>query len=252
MTVAPATLADVQRPTGEGIARVSVSGLNVSITAQKSFSGITSVAVKVKQDGVTKEVIIPVTVLPDAPKIPVVVSKSLNESVISWKLSPNATSYDVKVKGVLVCQTTASSCTAPVTVGPKTPVEITANGGDNLKAVIAPTYQPNKPIPAITVNFATNSSVLSAAQKAELNKIAKYITEEGFMRLVVYGFTDSRGGVDNQALSVARAQSTADYLAKLAPGIDFVVAGFGASKPVATNKTDAGMAANRRAELSLW
>jgi len=58
--------------------------------------------------------------------------------------------------------------------------------------------------------------------------------------------------VDNQALSAARAQSTADYLAKLAPGIDFVVSGFGPSKPVASNKTDAGMAANRRAELSLW
>ena len=58
--------------------------------------------------------------------------------------------------------------------------------------------------------------------------------------------------MDNQALSVARAKSTADYLAKLAPGIDFVVSGFGASKPVASNKTDAGMAANRRAELSLW
>jgi len=242
----------VQRPTGEGIARVSVSGLNVSITAQKSFSGITSVSVNVKQDGVTKQVIIPVSVFPDAPKIPVVVPKSLTESVISWKTSPNATSYDVTVKGALVCQTTASSCTVPVVVGPKTPVEITAYGGDNLKSVIAPTYQPNKPIPAITVNFATNSSVLNSAQKAELNKIAKYITEEGFMRLVVYGFTDSRGGVDNQALSVARAQSTADYLAKLAPGIDFVVAGFGASKPVASNKTDAGMAANRRAELSLW
>ena len=108
------------------------------------------------------------------------------------------------------------------------------------------------PVPAITVNFATNSSVLSATQKAELNKIAEYIVEEGFLRLVVHGFTDSRGGVDNQALSVARAKSTADYLAKLAPGIDFVVAGFGPSKPVATNSTDAGMAANRRAELSLW
>ncbi|NCW72671.1 MAG: OmpA family protein [Actinobacteria bacterium] len=213
---------------------------------------MTSVAVNVKQDGQTKEVIIPVTVLPEAPKIPVAVPKSLTESVISWKLSPNATSYDVKVKGALVCQTTASSCTAPVAIGPKTPVEITANGGDNLKSVITPTYQPVKPIPAITVNFATNSSVLSSAQKAELNKIAKYIVEEGFLRLVVHGYTDSRGGVDNQALSVARAQSTADYLAKLAPGIDFVVSGFGPSKPIASNKTDAGMAANRRAELSLW
>jgi len=210
------------------------------------------VAVNVKQSGVSKEVIIPVTVFPDAPKLSVFVPKSINETVVSWKLSPNVLSYDVKIKGELVCQTITSSCLAPVGAGPKTPIQIIANGGDNLKAVIAPTYQPNKPIPAITVNFATNSSVLNTAQKAELNKIAKYITEEGFMRLVVYGFTDSRGGVDNQALSVARAQSTADYLAKLAPGIDFVVAGFGASKPVASNKTDAGMAANRRAELSLW
>jgi outer membrane protein OmpA-like peptidoglycan-associated protein len=251
-TQGPATTADVKRPVGEGISRVSVSGTNVSVTPQRSFSGITSVVVNVKQDGQTKELVIPITVLPETPKIPVVVPKSLTESVISWKTSPNATSYDVTVKGALVCQTTASSCTAPVAVGPKTPVEITAFGGDNLKSVIAPTYQANKPIPAITVNFATNSSKLSSAQKTELNKIAKYITEEGFMRLVVYGFTDSRGGVDNQALSVARAKSTADYLAKLAPGIDFVVSGFGPSKPVASNKTDAGMAANRRAELSLW
>jgi outer membrane protein OmpA-like peptidoglycan-associated protein len=190
--------------------------------------------------------------LPEAPKVPVFVPKTISETVVSWKLSPNATSYEVYVKGQLVCQTTTSSCSAAVTVGPKTPVEIIAKGGDNLKAVTTPVYQPVKPLPAITVNFATGSSKLSAAQKTELNKVAKIIVEEGFQRLVVYGYTDSRGGVDNQALSVARAKATADYLAKLAPGIDFVVAGFGASKPVASNSTDAGMAANRRAELSLW
>ena len=259
-SITPITLANLtQRPNsspsrsvGEGIVSVRVTGTGVTIKAQSYFSGVTSVAVNVKQSGVSKEVIIPVTVFPDAPKLSVFVPKSINETVVSWKLSPNVLSYDVKIKGELVCQTITSSCLAPVGAGPKTPIQIIANGGDNLKAFVVPAYQPNKPIPAITVNFATNSSVLNTAQKAELNKIAKYITEEGFMRLVVYGFTDSRGGVDNQALSVARAQSTADYLAKLAPGIDFVVAGFGASKPVASNKTDAGMAANRRAELSLW
>ncbi len=209
-------------------------------------------AVNVRQDGQTKEVIIPVTVLPEAPKVPVFVPKTINEAVISWKASPNASSYDVFVNGQVVCQTSASSCSAPVTVGPKTPVQIVAKGGDNLTAVVAPAYQPVKPVPAITVNFATASSKLSAAQKAELNKVAKVIVQEGFQRLVVYGFTDSRGGVDNQALSVARAKATADYLAKLAPGVDFVVAGFGASKPVASNSTAEGMAANRRAELSLW
>jgi len=210
------------------------------------------VAVNVRQNGQTKEIIVPVTVLPVAPAIPVAVPKSINESVISWKVSPNALSYEVKVKGQVVCQTTATSCSAPIAIGPKTPVEITAIGGDKLTAVVAPKYQPNKPVPAIILNFKTGSSILSAAQKAELQKVAIVIKNEGFMRLIVNGHTDSQLGMDNKALSVARAKATADYLAKLVPGVDFVTRGYAATAPVATNDTSAGMAQNRRAELSLW
>jgi outer membrane protein OmpA-like peptidoglycan-associated protein len=183
---------------------------------------------------------------------PASVPVNLNTSVISWKKSPNALSYEVKVKGEVVCQTTATTCTAPVTVGPKTPVEVTAVGGDKLTSVVPAAYQPNKPVPAITVNFKSGSSVLSTAQKAELNKIATVIKNEGFIRLVVTGHTDSQPGMDNQKLSQARAQATADYLAKLVPGVDFVVKGFAAADPIASNDNAAGMAANRRAELSLW
>lgn len=152
----------------------------------------------------------------------------------------------------MVCQTSAASCTAPVIVGPKTPVEITAIGGDNLKAVVPSTYQPNKPVPAITVNFKSGSSVLSTAQKAELTKIANVIKNEGFIRLVVTGHTDTQPGMDNQKLSEARAKATAAFLVKLVPTVDFVVKGYAAKDPVAGNDTAAGMAANRRAELSLW
>lgn len=196
--------------------------------------------------------IVPVTVLPNPVTAPASVPVDLNTSVISWKKSPNALSYEVKVKGEVVCQTTSTSCTAPVTVGPKTPVEITAIGGDKLTVVTSSTYQPNKPVPAITINFKTASAVLSAAQKAELNKIAVVIKNEGFIRLVVSGHTDNQPGMDNQKLSVARAKATADYLAKLVPSVDFVVKGYAATDPVASNDTAAGQAANRRAELSLW
>ncbi|MSV62734.1 MAG: OmpA family protein, partial [Actinobacteria bacterium] len=105
---------------------------------------------------------------------------------------------------------------------------------------------------AITVNFATNSYALNAKQKLELNTIALIISKEGFTRLVVYGYTDSRGGVDNQKLSENRAKATASYLSKLLPNVTFKVAGFGASKPIASNATTSGLAENRRAELSLW
>ena len=250
--MAPATLAEVNRPVGEGIARVSVIGTKVSITPEKTFSGITSAAVTVRDKGQTATVIVPVTVLPVAAGTPIAVPKSLNESVISWKKSPNATEYEVKVNGESACQTAATSCTAPVLIGPKTPVEVIAKGGDKLETVAPSAYQPNKPVPAITVNFKTGSSVLSAAQKAELQKIAAIINKEGFQRIVVTGHTDSQPGMDNKVLSLARAKATADYLTKLIPSVDFVTRGFSDTLPVASNDTAAGMAANRRAELSLW
>ena len=192
------------------------------------------------------------TVLPVAAGKPIAVPKSLNESVISWKKSINATGYDVKVNGEVVCQTSATSCTAPVLIGPKTPVEVVAKGGDKLETIVPSAYQANKPVPAITVNFKTGSAVLSTAQKAELQKIAAIIVKEGFQRLVVTGHTDNQPGMDNKALSAARAKATADYLAKLVPAVDFVTRGYAASVPVSSNDTAAGQAANRRAELSLW
>jgi outer membrane protein OmpA-like peptidoglycan-associated protein len=206
----------------------------------------------VKDKGQTATLIVPVTVLPVPVAAPAAVPVSLQESVISWKRSPNALSYEVKVKDEVVCQTATTSCTAPVTVGPKTKVEVAAVGGDKLTSVVPATYQPNKPLPAIIVNFKTGSSVLSAAQKAELNKIAKVMQAEGFVRVVVNGHTDSVQGMDNQKLSLDRAKATAAYLAQLVPGIDFVARGYGQSKPVSSNDSDAGKAANRRAELSLW
>ena len=229
-----------------------VTGDTVAITAQKNFSGITSAAIVVKDNGQTAKVIVPVTVLPDPVTLPASTPKSLEESVISWKRSPNAQSYSVAVKGEVMCQTTQTSCSVPLAIGPKTPVQITALGGDNLTSVVPSNYQPNKPVPAITLNFKTGSALLSSAQKAELTSIAKVIKSEGFIRIVVSGHTDSQLGMDNQKLSEARAKSTADYLAKLVPGVDFVVRGYAASQPVAVESSAAGMAANRRAELSLW
>jgi outer membrane protein OmpA-like peptidoglycan-associated protein len=64
---------------------------------------------------------------------------------------------------------------------------------------------------------------------------------------MVQGHTDSVGGVNNQALSKARAKATLDYLGKKLPGVDISVAGFGPKKPAADNKSDEGRATNRRA-----
>ena len=76
-----------------------------------------------------------------------------------------------------------------------------------------------------------------------------YVKTAGYRTLTVYGHTDSVGGIDNQKLSIARANSTIAYLKKLLPGVTSALSGFAASEPVANNATAQGKASNRRAEV---
>jgi len=70
-------------------------------------------------------------------------------------------------------------------------------------------------------------------------------------RFVVEGHTDASGPDDvNQMVSEARAQAVADYL--IGAGIAaprIVVVGYGETRPIDTNATAAGRAANRRIQL---
>lgn len=73
------------------------------------------------------------------------------------------------------------------------------------------------------------------------------------MRIAINGHTDNVGKDDyNLRLSKQRARSVADYLIK--HGIDasrLTTDGFGASKPIDTNETEAGRARNRRVEIDI-
>jgi OOP family OmpA-OmpF porin len=67
----------------------------------------------------------------------------------------------------------------------------------------------------------------------------------------VEGHTDWIGSEEyNQALSVRRAEAVYRYLVNR--GVEperFTVEGFGKSRPIASNDTEAGRAQNRRVEL---
>ena len=82
---------------------------------------------------------------------------------------------------------------------------------------------------------------------------AKYVDS-----IVISGHTDSTGTAEtNRVLSTERANSVLNYMltgrnAKLDRYSQyFCAAGYGATRPVATNETDEGRAANRRIELSM-
>lgn len=103
------------------------------------------------------------------------------------------------------------------------------------------------------VTFATNSSDISSNFYAVLDSVAIVLNEFEKTYVDVVGHTDSTGPADfNQALSVRRAQSVADYLMsrEVIPE-RLVVTGRGASQPIATNDTSEGRTLNRRVEIVL-
>ena len=104
-----------------------------------------------------------------------------------------------------------------------------------------------------SVNFGTNKFNLTTAQKNELNRMAAKISKTGVLKITLRGHADSRGGVDNMALSKNRAKATADYLkSKIKnPDVKFVITAASIKEPIASNKTVKGMSANRRVDIIL-
>lgn len=102
-----------------------------------------------------------------------------------------------------------------------------------------------------TIKFATDSAVLTDADKATLDRAAAALQGNPKAHMRVEGFTDSTGtDTHNLPLSQRRAFAVGDYLkSKGIAGDRLTGEGFGPANPVDTNATDAGKADNRRVEL---
>jgi outer membrane protein OmpA-like peptidoglycan-associated protein len=116
-------------------------------------------------------------------------------------------------------------------------------------------------IKTIPVLFATGSSVLSPSARAGIDEAAAWAKAEkekgntnGWLVQVV-GFADTTGNtVRNRNLSARRAKAVIDYLVlKYDMDLRRLVQpyGYGESKPIASNKTAAGRAQNRRVEIRI-
>jgi outer membrane protein OmpA-like peptidoglycan-associated protein len=105
------------------------------------------------------------------------------------------------------------------------------------------------------INFDTNKSDILPGDEAVLNEIGKILIQWPQLKVEVGGHTDSRGTVKaNQTLSEARANAVRDWLTSHYPQLtadNLTAVGYGENKPIATNKTKAGMAQNRRVEFKV-
>lgn len=240
---------------GRGLRSATVSGAGVLVTPILTFSGKTTVTTTVIDNGQSSVVIVPVTVLPLVPVTRTYGATSLTSSKFMWNKSPNAISYDVFVDDIRVCKAvTTLTCNAKLLTGPKSRVQIIANGNDVTVSEITPmTYKAGStPIVMVIVNFDSAKFVIKSRDKVRLQAFALLAKKYGFTHVRIFGHTDSDGGINNKVLSNNRSKATLNYLKALLPGVTFTLGGSADKKPAATNSTAAGKATNRRAEVTVY
>ena len=103
------------------------------------------------------------------------------------------------------------------------------------------------------ITFMTGSADLNSDFLRVLDSVGVVLKEYNKTLVVIAGHTDSVGSDEsNQQLSQRRAESVGKYLAGRAVASErMVITGYGESRPVASNDTDAGRSQNRRVELTL-
>lgn len=102
--------------------------------------------------------------------------------------------------------------------------------------------------------FDVGSAAIRPGTEARLQNLLQRVQEQGELRsITIVGHTDSTGSASlNRELSLARAVSVREFL--IQQGVErtmITVAGAGADRPVASNKTAEGRAENRRVELHI-
>ena len=102
------------------------------------------------------------------------------------------------------------------------------------------------------IYFDTGKSEVKSESQAALQEVAKLLSSDPGLKLLVVGHTDSVGQLEaNMKLSQARAEAVIQALIKShgVAATRLKAQGAGPIAPVATNRTEEGRAKNRRVEL---
>lgn len=122
---------------------------------------------------------------------------------------------------------------------------------------LKPGFSPQDLITALNltiINFATGSAQIPATDKDLIKRAADAIkAAPAGLKLEIGGHTDNTGDTAaNLQLSQARAEAVRDELIQLGVSPQMLIAkGYGSTKPIASNETDAGRFQNRRIEYTI-
>ncbi len=105
------------------------------------------------------------------------------------------------------------------------------------------------------IQFETGKADLKPESYPTLDVVGQVLTQWPTLKIEIGGHTDDVGGAKmNLTLSLARARSVLAYLKTKYPAIDsarFTVKGYGKTKPLVPNTSDANRAKNRRVEFTV-
>lgn len=101
--------------------------------------------------------------------------------------------------------------------------------------------------------FDINKAELKPESEAELDKLVQLLQENPSLKIEISGHTDNVGKpADNLLLSNNRAKAVVKYLTAKGIAVQRLMAkGYGETRPVADNSTEAGRAQNRRTEARI-
>ena len=165
--------------------------------------------------------------------------------------SDSAEAFAQKIAGDYTTDMNFVIAEAPKAASPTpAPEEVTMVGSDKYAAKFCQT-EFNALLKQQKIVFESGSSNLQQASSALLDKVSQVAVRCPNQVIQVHGYTDSRGAAAaNWKLSKVRAEAVASYLAS--KGIEksrLTAIGHGEKSPIATNKTEAGRAQNRRITL---
>ncbi len=114
-------------------------------------------------------------------------------------------------------------------------------------------FTPAKSFILDNCNFETGKAILLPIAYPVLDDLVEYLERKDDDRIELGGHTDNVGGaVKNMKLSFDRALAVRQYLISKGIAESRIVAkGYGLTKPIASNKTVAGKAQNRRTEVKI-
>ena len=120
---------------------------------------------------------------------------------------------------------------------------------------IEPKIEPTKVLQDAfdNLNFDFGKATIRESSFPSLDKLAEVLNESKDWKIAIEGHTDDKGSLaTNLKLSQNRANSVKEYLVKKGVATDKITAtGFGETKPIVPNDSDANRDKNRRVEFKI-